>query len=129
MNEEAVALLTKATQLQPKRPLYHNNLAAALVEAGRHDEALAELLVTNNEAVAHYNLGCLLHRSGDDSLASTHFRQALDYDPTMTRPAWLVKLDGPQQPAAAEVIRVAGRPTNRFAMLPSRFPRPTRPPS
>jgi tetratricopeptide (TPR) repeat protein len=110
--DESTAMLWKATRLQPKRPLFHNNLAAVLVDAGRSDEALAELLTTNSEAVAHYNLACLLHRKGDDTLAVNHFRQAVAFDANMV-PAqqWLAKLSPGESPADERASLVAQRLT------------------
>ena len=109
MLDESVAMLRKATQLQPERPLYHNNLATVLVDAERNDEALAQLLAVNPPAVAHYNLGCLLHRKGNDPLAADHFQQALVDDPTMrAAQQWLAKL-GPQPPPDPAPMQVARR--------------------
>jgi tetratricopeptide (TPR) repeat protein len=112
MLDESVAMLRKATQLNPERPLYHNNLATVLVDAERNDEALAQLLTVNTSAVAHYNLGCLLHRKGNDALAVDHFQKAIFDDPTLgAAQQWLAKL-GPQVPAQPE-------PTEqRFAQRP-----------
>ncbi len=98
MLAESVTTLRKAVELQPGRPLYHNNLAGALIDAERNDEALAELLAVNPPAVAQFNMGCLLHRKGNDSLAVEHFEQALAADPTMTGasngwPSWVRRRD------------------------------------
>jgi Tfp pilus assembly protein PilF len=100
MLNESVAMLRKATRLQPERPLYHNNLATVLVDAERNDEALTQLLAANPPSVAHYNLGCLLHRKGNDALAVEHFQLALVDDPNMhAAEQWLAKI-GPQSPPA-----------------------------
>jgi hypothetical protein len=68
--------------LQPAKPLYHNNLATALVESGHPDEAYHQLEAAQPAPVAHYNLGILLHRKGNDELAQRHFELAAQADPT-----------------------------------------------
>ncbi|HEY1783897.1 MAG TPA: tetratricopeptide repeat protein [Pirellulales bacterium] len=97
---EAVTMLSKAIELQPERPLYRNNLATVLVDSGRTDEALGQLMIVNTGGLAHYNLGCLLHRKGNDAQAAEQFQLALVDDPTMrAAEQWLAKL-GPQPPQA-----------------------------
>jgi Tfp pilus assembly protein PilF len=84
MHREAAQALAKAVELQPQRPLYRNNLATVLVEMRRHDEALAHLAAVHPPAVAHYNLGYLLHHNGQAAAALHHFTLALQADPTMS---------------------------------------------
>lgn len=81
---EAIRSLTKATELQPKRELYRNNLALVLVEQNRSDEALAQLMAVQSEAVAHYNLGYLLAQRGREQLAASHFQRAAMLDSSLT---------------------------------------------
>ncbi len=108
---EAAEMLLKATELQPDKPLFHNNLASVLVEGGEDQNALKELMVSNSEAVAHYNLACLLHRRGADELAVEHFRLAVQCDPTMA-PAekWLAKLSPAPASPAEPAIEIAQSP-------------------
>ena len=45
----------------PNSQLYRNNLAALLVESNRPDDAVTILSEAYGPAVAHYNVGYLLH--------------------------------------------------------------------
>jgi Flp pilus assembly protein TadD len=83
MPAEAIQSLTKATELQPNRELYRNNLASVLVEQNKSDEALAQLKAVHGEAVAHYNLGYLLQQRGREQLAASHFQRAAMLDPNL----------------------------------------------
>ena len=80
--DDATKTLNKAVALQPAKPLYHNNLATVLVESGHPDEAYHQLEAAQPAPVAHYNLGILLHRKGNDELAQRHFELAAQADPT-----------------------------------------------
>jgi Tfp pilus assembly protein PilF len=82
-NPEAVSQLMRAIQFQPDNPLYRNNIAAVLVEMNQSDEAMRHLLAVHPEAVAHYNLGYLLHKKGQSVPAAQHFAYALQRDPTL----------------------------------------------
>lgn len=82
-HDRALGSLSKAVELAPDNAKYRNNLATVLVEAGRPDDAIAQLSVTNSPAVAHYNVGYLLLKKGDSPRAAQHFQQALSLDPGM----------------------------------------------
>jgi len=113
MLDESISTLRKATMLQPEKQLYRNNLAIVLVDAERTDEALTQLLAANPPGVAHYNLACLLHRKGNDALATDHFQQALVHDPTLqAAEQWLAKIGSPVAPDAPEqrVAKRGGKP-------------------
>ena len=117
--DKSLQLFSRAVELQPENTKYRNNLAAALVDSGRPDEAIKQLTKHCSPAVAHYNVGYLLSQKGQKGEASRHLQQAISLDPGMT-PAreMLASLGGngggpaiaaqPQQPANAS--RVAMQP-------------------
>jgi tetratricopeptide (TPR) repeat protein len=69
--------------LSPKNKLYRNNIATVLVEQGRDQEALSHLLAVHEEAAAHYNLGYLFNKKGQQQMAMHEFATALQIDPSM----------------------------------------------
>lgn len=102
-SDEAAATLAKAISLQPKKPLYRNNMAAILVDAGRPDAALPHLTEVHGAAAAHYNLGYLLQKKGQQSKAVDHFAQALRLQPSMKQAqAWLEHLGADRQQIAGD---------------------------
>jgi tetratricopeptide (TPR) repeat protein len=83
MAKEAIAVLLKADQLDPKQPLVKNQLAKHLAETGRPVEALPFILQATDlapqEPLYHYQLGTLLHAAGDELVrARAMDRDALD---------------------------------------------------
>jgi tetratricopeptide (TPR) repeat protein len=91
--DESVETLARAVSLKPDNELYRNNLATVLVEMGRTDEALDQQMQVHSEAVAHYNLGYLLHQRGHDAQAADQFAAALRIDPKMRLAGdWLTRL-------------------------------------
>ena len=76
--------MNRAVELSPDNPKYRNNLATILVETGRIDEAVQKLAVGSTPAVAHYNVGYLLHQKGQTNEALRHFQQALAIDPGLS---------------------------------------------
>ena len=89
-NEQAIAAFEKAIELAPGAALYRNNIAMVLVDMGRDDEALRHLLAVNGRAVAEYNMGYLLHKTGKTVQAEQHFRAAAHYNPHMKQAQWWV---------------------------------------
>jgi tetratricopeptide (TPR) repeat protein len=83
--QTSIDMLNKAVELAPSSKLYRNNIATVLVASHRHEEAYAHLVQVHGEAAAHYNLGHLLHQSGNDRLAGEHFARALAADPTLVQ--------------------------------------------
>ncbi len=79
--EEAVRYLTAAVALHPDSPGAHHNLASALADSGRWDEAIAEcretLRLKKDYPEAHSNLGICLHNKGQLDLAAAEFREAI----------------------------------------------------
>lgn len=112
---QAVEMLNRAVSLDPQRPLYRNNLAAALVDARQIDQALQHLLAVNPPAVAHYNLGYMLHERGQADPAMHHFTQAVLMNPTMREA---------QEMIAQLSSRSESRSANRMAEPPRGGPAP-----
>jgi tetratricopeptide (TPR) repeat protein len=83
-SDRALAALQRAVELNPSSTLYRNNMAAVLVEANRSAEAVPLLAQTYGTAVAHYNVGYLLHQRGEDQAAVDHFSAALEVNPSLT---------------------------------------------
>lgn len=105
MFPQSVAAVGKAIEISPDRPLYRNNMATVLVELGRADEALVHLKQVHTEAIAQYNLGCLLNKHGDVGGALDQFAQAAAKDPSLDQAAEMAdSLAG--QLDAAELARV-----------------------
>jgi Tfp pilus assembly protein PilF len=82
--DKSVQMLTRAVELQPENNKYRNNLAAALVDSGRSDDAVRQLSVHGSPAVAHYNVGCLMLQKGQRAEATRHLQQALSLDASLT---------------------------------------------
>lgn len=82
---EAIEALSAATRVAPDREMYANNLAAALVEAGRPEEALSYLNQTRTPQVASYNVGYLLAQSGRKQQATEYLSRALFIDPQLAQ--------------------------------------------
>ena len=81
--DKSLQSLAKALELQPDNARYRNNLATVLVESGRTGEALALLSRSGSEAVAHYNVGFLLHKRGQQGEAVQHLQHAIALDPDL----------------------------------------------
>jgi tetratricopeptide (TPR) repeat protein len=109
--DEAAAAMNAAIQLEPKNPLYRNNIAAILVDQGKEREAFGHLRAVHAPAVAHYNLGYLLNKRGQNQAALQQFSMALQADPSMAvAKRWVDYLNrstgqvrAPQHPAAGGV--------------------------
>ena len=88
-------------QLDPRNPLYRNNLATVLVDQNRLPEAFANLREVHGDAAAYYNMGYLLNKKGQTEAAEHNFTQALLIDPNMV-PAqkWLMYLHDKSQETA-----------------------------
>ncbi len=81
--QEGVAALRQAISLEPNSKLYRNNLATLLIDLGQVNEAWNTLLGAHSPAVAHYNVGVLLHEKGDLIQARRQFELALQKDATL----------------------------------------------
>lgn len=80
-----LAMWADAVQKRPANYRAHNNLAGALIEAGRLAEAIAHcnlaLQLRPDHARAHANLGLALKRQGDLEQAVEQYRMALNLKP------------------------------------------------
>lgn len=101
---ESIGMLQAATKAAPDREMYVNNLAASLIEANRMEEALAHLSRIRPPAVANYNVGYLLGKTGRTDEATAYLHQALAMDPNLRQARELLNDYAPQVsslPAAA----------------------------
>jgi serine/threonine-protein kinase len=82
---EAVRYLSVAVALRPGSPGALVNLAAALLDAGRTDEAIAcwqkSLKLAPNDPAAHHNLGIALGQKHRTDEAIAHLRRAIELVP------------------------------------------------
>jgi tetratricopeptide (TPR) repeat protein len=86
--EKSMENYQKALTMKSDDASYHNNFALALANAGRVDEAQAELnkaaeLDPTNGARYFFNLGAVLVNRGDSKQAAEAFRKASEADPKM----------------------------------------------
>lgn len=109
--DKAVAALNRAVELQPDRTLYRNNIATVLVAQGRIDEALAHLTDAHGAAVAHYNIGFLLNKRGQQRQALEQFSLAVQVDPKLTAAQeWVDSLSAQMNGAAQSPMYTASNP-------------------
>ncbi len=114
--EESLAALRQAVKLEPKRKLYRNNLATVLVDMGRTEEALSELATAHPTAVAHYNLGYLLHEKGNQEEARRQFALAYEADKSLAMAQqMLAQLGGQAKSPAAPADKVRYRVDDALA--------------
>ncbi len=94
--QQALALLAGAVSLQPESKRYRNNIAKLLIEVNRKEEAFSHLEHAHGGAIAHFNMGSMLHQRGRDREALDYLRAAVEMDPSLT-PAidLLAELDKP----------------------------------
>jgi protein O-mannosyl-transferase len=82
---EAVDLLSKIADIQPKNAIVHYNLGYALARLGRLEGAATSLsrarAIRPDWAEAHYELGSVLSRSGRIDEAISSFSEALRINP------------------------------------------------
>ena len=105
MLNESIVELAKAVELEPQKQLYRNNIATVFVELGQPQQALQHLMVTEQPAVAHYNLACLLQQRGQSQAAASHFAQAAQHDPSLPGvQEWTRQVAG--APAGARIANV-----------------------
>lgn len=103
--QEASQSLERAVKLAPDKTLYRNNLAKVLVELGYNEPALAHLTVAHGEAVAHYNLGCMLYERGQAEASLEHFATAYEKNQQLTSAYdWAVAVQNELDPSAVAGI-------------------------
>ena len=114
--EPALAALQQAVALQPLSQRYRNNLAAALVQANRPEDAVRELRSVYSEAIARHNVGYFLCRLQQYELAVEYLSHAYQLDPTLEAPQALLARLGPPQPARQTTARTVADSamTSRF---------------
>jgi Tfp pilus assembly protein PilF len=87
--ENSVSLWTHTLESNPLSIVAHNNLARALAEQGRPDEALEHFRraveIRPNYVHARYNLGNLLMQQGRLTEAEQHLRQVAKQEPGLAR--------------------------------------------
>jgi tetratricopeptide (TPR) repeat protein len=106
MLNESLAELSRAVELEPQKQLYRNNIATVCVELRQPQQALEHLMATDQPAVAHYNLACLLQQRGHSQVAASHFAQAARLDPNLPGAQELAgQLGAPQAEARIANVR------------------------
>jgi tetratricopeptide (TPR) repeat protein len=83
---KALEAYSKAIELKPDSPAYHNNYALTLAKAKKFDEAQAELnkaaqLDPPNAGRYYYNLGALYVNNGQAGAAETAFKKSIEVNP------------------------------------------------
>lgn len=112
---EAISCEQQAVKLQATDPQYRSSLAKFLIDAGRTDEAVQNLAAVHGEAMAHFQVGCLLDEKRSTDLARQHVQRALTLNPGLTPARQLLDR---WQVAAANVPANQG-PTYRTTRLPT----------
>ena len=82
---DSEALWRRDLDCTPENVVAHNNLALALMDHGRFDEAILHfqkaLEINPTDGRAHNNLGTAFAQCGDLNRAMVHFRKAVESDP------------------------------------------------
>jgi tetratricopeptide (TPR) repeat protein len=86
--DEAIAAYRKAIEIDPRDPVAHSNLGAALADRGKVDEAIVSyrkaIALDSRNATFHSNLGAILCDSKRDYDAAIDcFRKAIEIDPRL----------------------------------------------
>jgi tetratricopeptide (TPR) repeat protein len=103
--DAAAAVLREAVERSPQDRSLQFELGVAEARSGDYVAALMHLQQCGDLAVAHYNLGILLHEAGLRDAAILAFRSALRYEPGLSQArAWLTELAPAQAAAAAGAI-------------------------
>jgi tetratricopeptide (TPR) repeat protein len=115
--QEAARSLDRAVQLAPEKALYRNNIAKVLVELGQVEPAFTHLAAAHGDAVAHYNLACMLNERGETSAAIDHFSLAYEQDQSLTQAYdWAVALQNQTSPSTDEAY-AANLPAEPSSMV------------
>jgi tetratricopeptide (TPR) repeat protein len=126
--DKSLVAFRQAIELQPDNAKYRNNLAAALVEGGRDDEALRELAQVNPPAVAEYNLAYLLQERGRRADAIAHLQRSVSIDPQLaSSQEMLSQLGAGRELPAAAAPETAAPPTQIASRPAPRITPPTQP--
>ena len=79
--KKAIKAFHKAIELKHREPKVFNNLALALANLGRFEEALDTFKKTGGEAQAYNNLGCIYLNLGKFNKAEQCFEKAIVLKP------------------------------------------------
>ncbi len=84
--DKALDAYSKAIELKPDSPAYHNNYALTLAKAKKFDQAQAELnkaaeLDPTNAGRYYYNLGAVYVNSGQSGPAEAAFKKSIEANP------------------------------------------------
>ncbi len=84
--DKALDAYSKAIELKPDSPAYHNNYALTLAKAKKFDQAQAELnkaaeLDPTNAGRYYYNLGAVYVNSGQSAPAEVAFKKSIEANP------------------------------------------------
>jgi tetratricopeptide (TPR) repeat protein len=110
--DKSMVAFRKAVDLVPDNVKYRNNLAAALVDAGRINEAYQELAAANSAAVAHYNLAFMLQQKGQRADCLRHLQEAVTLDPALTPAREMLAQLGGNSTAPTALEQPAPRPAS-----------------
>jgi tetratricopeptide (TPR) repeat protein len=113
--EASIQAFRAAVELQPDNAKYRNNLAAALVDDGRDEEALRELSAVNTPAIAHFNLAYLLQERGRTADAVQHLQQAVRLDAGLTAAREMLAQLGSTAAPASAPLDAAPSPATQVA--------------
>lgn len=103
--DAALKALDQAVRLDPRNVRYRNNLAAALIESRRVSEAIEVLRAVHPEAMALFNVACLLSLKNETQQAAALLEQSLRIDPSLAAAHdMLRKIRGPAASVAATAI-------------------------
>ncbi|MGI9427957.1 MAG: tetratricopeptide repeat protein [Bythopirellula sp.] len=124
---EAVAPLEQAVRLQPAKQLYRNNVAKVLIELKQVNGALQHQLAVHPPAVAHYNMGVLLHQRNRHEEARNFLTTATQLDPRLTAAATLMAQlpGGVRQFAQSNASGTPGLSNEHILPTPQTSPYPT----
>jgi len=101
--DAAAAVLRAAVEHDPRSRDLQFELGVAEARSGDYVAALMHLQQCGDLAIAHYNLGVLLHEAGLHDASVLAFRSALRYDPQLTAARqWLSDLGAGRTTAAAD---------------------------
>ncbi|ADG67688.1 Tetratricopeptide TPR_2 repeat protein [Planctopirus limnophila DSM 3776] len=72
-----------AVKLAPEETNHRFQLGTALAKSGDYEAGLAELTRVQGAAIAHYNVGYILHEKGERGAAERYFAKALQFNPEL----------------------------------------------
>ncbi|MBL8851894.1 MAG: hypothetical protein JNG89_19635 [Planctomycetaceae bacterium] len=109
--DAAAAVLREAAEHNPGDRDLQFELGVAEARSGDFVAALMHLQQCSDLAVAHYNLGILLHEAGLEDASILAFRSALKYEPGLSQArVWLEMLSPGQATAAGKRPAMIGAP-------------------